>query len=176
MNLINPLGTVNQLDLSKITSWPTFKKVCNVWSRTGVTWDYRNIDRDLMYADHQSWVYFIVVDGIIYKVGETSLPLGIENRDKQPLCSTTNRFGRYRSHRDKSRDDTDQVIRYALKSRVVAGQVELWAMKCEEVETTFRLGGSKITVSATVHRPLEKRILDLILENGHWPAGNKVRG
>lgn len=176
MNQIGSSTDTKQKDLSNIASWPSFKKVCDVRSSPGILWDYINIDRDLMYADHRSWVYFIVVNGTIYKVGETSLQLGIENRYGQPLCNTNNRFGRYRRQKDSDRADTDEVIRLALRAQVVAGQVELWAMQCEEVAHTFQLGGSTITVSATVHSPLEKRILDVMLENGHWPSGNKLRG
>jgi len=167
---------IDSRDLSKITSWTTFKKVCDVRSAPGITWDYINIDRDIMYSDHQSWVYFIVVGDTIYKVGESGQPLGIENNKGQPLCQTTNRFGRYRRHGNSYKEDTDEVIRHALKNQVAAGQVSLWAMRCEVVETTFELGGSETTLSATIHKPLEKRILDLILENGYWPRGNKVRG
>ena len=49
-----------------------FQKVCNVNQFAG-EWHYSDIDTELMFCNHRSWVYFIVVDDEIVKGGETGL-------------------------------------------------------------------------------------------------------
>jgi hypothetical protein len=53
-----------------------FEKVCDVIQTYG-EWKYTNINRELMYYTHTSWVYFIVENEEIVKCGETGNPLGI---------------------------------------------------------------------------------------------------
>lgn len=59
-----------------------FKKVCDVVALKDKTWRYKNINKDLMYSDHTSWVYAIVLGKSIVKIGETGVPLGIKNHDR----------------------------------------------------------------------------------------------
>jgi hypothetical protein len=89
-----------------------FEKVCDV-TNYGVDWMYKNINKDLMYSDHNSWVYFIVENETIVKCGETGNPLGIpEQRGYlweypiQPVGNSKSRFGRLRKG-----DGTDAFIR-----------------------------------------------------------------
>lgn len=57
-----------------------FKKVCDVNIDSVGDWYYTDIDQSLMFDDYRSWVYFIVLDGIIHKIGECGTPLGIKPR------------------------------------------------------------------------------------------------
>ena len=157
-----------------------FKKVCDVELDTNVQhWRYTNIDNDIMFADHRSWVYFIVDNGVIKKVGETEQPLGIEDcwlGSNQPKVGTTNRFGRLRKHKGSSGYDTDEVIRNSLHASVKAKQVSLWAKQCEIVNMPIVLGGITYQIKHTMHKSLEKAILDHIRNSNKWPELNKVRG
>lgn len=158
-----------------------FVKLCNVkleypnhrdW---GDEWHYTEINEELMYSDHRSWVYFIVVDGVIYKVGETGQPLGIRTKyNNQPVRGTKSRFGRYKSHKDNYKDDTDEVIRVALKKEVADGKVSIWVKKCEVVHTKLKLAGKSAIVRTAYHKDLEKQYLNhIILNAGKLPKLNK---
>jgi hypothetical protein len=154
-----------------------FKKVCDVNTDSAGDWYYTNIDQSLMFDDYRSWIYFIVLDGIVYKIGECGTPLGIKPQyihgnfpELQPRKSTKCRLGRYRSG-----DQTDQYIRESLsKPMKNAGQVTIWAKRCPVQVTTEVLCGNKIKLINTIHKDLEQQYLRYFKEQtGSLPALNK---
>lgn len=92
---------IDYLDISSYLC-DGFKKVCDVRINNNI-WYYENIDTELMFSDHCSWIYAIVDQNTIIKIGETSRPLGILPKSKktsidiQPLTGSKSRLGRYRS-------------------------------------------------------------------------------
>ena len=149
-----------------------FVKVCDVASDDMNRWYYTDINQAAMFADHRSWVYFIVVDGKIVKVGETGNPLGVRMKaSNQPEMSTRGRFGRYRAG-----DNTDAVIREELENKVRKGQVQLWARRCEMVTVTTSVCGQDDITVTSFHKDLEMRYLDYIFaQTGKLPSLNKAR-
>lgn len=162
-----------------------FKKVCEVdanRSSPGVLW-YKNINCDLMYSEHCSWVYFIVVNDIIHKVGETGNPLGIESTvegdcvdlktkvyiERQPTGNSTNRLGRLRKG-----CGTDSYIRTEISRELAAGShVEIYAKKCPYVETEQSIGGENLIINTSMHKELERYYLYRFSANYHLPWFNK---
>ena len=138
-----------------------FVKVYDVTEDYNGHWYYKNIDKTIMYAEHKSWVYFIVVDEEIVKIGETGNPLGIQTlTENQPIKGTTSRLGRYRSG-----DGTDAYIRQELKNEVTQGRVSIWARKCDIVQVQTIVGGNSITSTTTLHKSLEQDYLKHIVEH-----------
>lgn len=147
-----------------------FERVCKVAPTLDGKWLYEKIRCDIMYANHSSWVYFIVVDNEIVKVGETGVPLGILSTGGQPRSNSDNRFGRYRGG-----DNTDAYIRQALWTEAVQGRVSLWAKKCPVVQNEVNLAGSKFKLKAAFHKELELKYLDHMASKSVWPRLNKMR-
>lgn len=156
-----------------------FSKVCDVCEAPGKYWFYKNIDKTLMFSKHRSWVYFILVDNTIVKVGETGNPLGIkaswsydpDEWEWQPIRGSRSRFGRYRYG-----DTSDEAIRWLLSEEVQAGRVSLWARMCEMVETEILIGGQLKLAATTFHKELELHYLDhIVQETGSLPYANKSR-
>jgi hypothetical protein len=154
-----------------------FKKVCDVRA-DGSTWVYKNIDRDIMFSDHTSWVYFIVHNDIIKKVGETGNPLGIKEvhqyvgYERQPISSSKCRFGRLRNG-----DGTDEYIRSSLNPYINAGQnVSLWAKKCNTVTVTESISGWSRAIETSSHKALELMYLNYFKDEvGYLPELNKAK-
>lgn len=142
-------------------------------------WYYSDIDRDVMFSNHTSWVYFITINGFIVKIGETGNPLGIENAcwsydqkdwEFQPKTGSKSRFGRYRNG-----DTTDERIRYELLEDIKSekNKIEFYAIKCEELTVDLPMLG---TVSSQIHKALEKKLLDYFkLHTGTYPRLNTGR-
>ena len=162
-----------------------FQKVCDVKLQNNAAhWKYENINTSVMFADHRSWVYFIVENDEIIKVGESGNPLGIRKKndypwvcddykhEPQPLTGSKCRFGRYING-----DGTDASIRYELRESIQKNNISLWALKCDYVEVPFTMCGSPAgTLISTVHKDLEKRYLDFIEDTvGAKPRLNKGR-
>lgn len=157
-----------------------FKKVCDVKTDPCIQWTYKNIDRTLMFSSHNSWVYFIVRNGFIEKVGETGNPLGINSSafyapdyyDPQPSANTKSRFGRLRNG-----DGTDHYIRRAMHDDIEAGvNVSLWAKKCDILTVTGLVGGVEQSVNVCQHKSLELIYLNHFIQHGgHLPALNKAK-
>lgn len=63
----------------------SFVQVCKVVEDSSGNWMYAEINEDVMFDTHTSWVYFIVDNGIIKKVGETGLQLGIRNSRRKSV-------------------------------------------------------------------------------------------
>jgi hypothetical protein len=154
-----------------------FEKVCDVvaFVNPSWTWGYKNINQSLMYADHKSWVYFIVLDSTIVKVGETGNPLGIKGKisykhEPQPITGSKSRFGRL-----SSGDTTDHYIRTSLLPYVKNGHnVSLWAKKCEIVTISESIGGIEQQVRTTKHKNLEDLYLRHFMDQlGYLPDFNK---
>jgi hypothetical protein len=136
-----------------------------------ITWEYVNINFDLMYDDHCSWTYFIVTGNEIVKNGETGSPLGIKAKGKnQPVSSSSNRFGRLRGG-----DNTDAYIRETLQKDVSKGFVSLWAKRCPVVMTEVVVGGKEQTLKTTFHKTLEQEYFNHFKEKGVWPRLNKSK-
>jgi len=153
-----------------------FKKVCDVRLMGGHSleedgWRYANINEDLMFSRHRSWVYFIVSGDEIVKVGETGNPLGIRTRNSiQPAISSTSRLGRLRN-----KDGTDAYIRQNLNGEVVKGLVSIWAKKCDVIYINLLVGGKQTNIKTTVHKNLELEYLDWMMESYYHPRLNKCR-
>lgn len=164
-----------------------FEKVCAVTlsgeENNHYNWFYKDINQDLMYADHRSWLYFIVVNGEIWKVGETGNPLGLRyKRDtwrSQPKPGTEGRLGRYRTgdYGGDVRMDTDWAIRERLHNEINEGAlVEFWAKKCPIAAIEVTVAGNKEYVGSAIHKELEMSYLDYIFEEtGNLPKLNKLR-
>ena len=154
-------------------------RVCSVNLTSDDKWYYSDIDRDIMFSNHTSWVYFITINGYIVKIGETGNPLGIEPEywsydilewEPQPKKGSESRIGRYRNG-----DKTDERIRFQLKEDIKSkeNKVEFYAIKCEELTVELPMLG---TVSSQIHKALEKRLLDYFkLHNGTYPRLNTGR-
>lgn len=160
-----------------------FEKVCDVYHEYAddrLTWQLWNINEDLLWSTHNSWVYFIVSGDTIMKVGETSQPLGIKSTVSlilgqaspdldyeyksvhwyQPVAKSTNRFGRLCNFYEST--DTDWYIRNNLHTDVEQGKVCLWAKKCEKIEKIYHAAGKDWMLHATVHKGLELIYIDAI--------------
>jgi hypothetical protein len=150
-----------------------FQKVCEVVPQYYLQWRYKNINRELLYSDHRSWVYFIVENETIVKCGETGNPLGICSayEGEQPAKNTKSRFGRLRSG-----DNTDFYIRESLKESIDAGNiVSLWAKKCPIYTVKETVGGVETNIPVTSHKNLEMAYLDLFKQQGKkLPILNKA--
>lgn len=154
-----------------------FKKVCDVKMDQKKHWYYENIDKDLMFDDHSSWIYFIVLDDIVVKIGETGQPLGLKPQvirehfaEVQPLKTTKCRLGRYRSG-----DLTDNYIRSTLAQHIKNKQkVSIWAKKCPVQTSQEKVCGQTVNLVNTIHKDLEQQYLKYFVEHtGSLPALNK---
>lgn len=149
-----------------------FSKVCDVQRDSDNRWYYTDINEAMMFSEHRSWVYFVVSDDEIVKVGETGNPLGVRMKfSKQPKTGTEGRFGRYRAG-----DATDWYIRDELRREVREGRVTLWARRCEMVSLTVSLAGLEDSTMTSFHKDLEMRYMDYIFsQTGSLPRLNKAR-
>lgn len=149
-----------------------FVKVCDVRMDSHNHWFYVNINEKVMFDGHKSWVYFILVDDCIYKVGETGNPLGIRVRNSdQPKACSSNRFGRYRCG-----DGTDLFVRSELQYEVIDQRVSLWARRCDIVSAPVVVGGETKAAITSFQKDLELHYLDHIFsKTGRYPPLNKGR-
>lgn len=149
-----------------------FEKVCDVENYYS-EWRYKNINKELMFSSHTSWVYFIVENETIVKCGETGNPLGIPEQRSyhfgptQPISSSKCRFGRLRKG-----DGTDSFIRQELRNK---DNVSLWAKKCKLHVLNESLGGVTRQVDTSIHKHLEQMYLSHFKnEAGRLPYLNKA--
>ena len=149
-----------------------FEKVCDVENYYS-EWRYKNINKELMFSSHTSWVYFIVENETIVKCGETGNPLGIPEQRSyymgptQPISSSKCRFGRLRKG-----DGTDSFIRRELQNKE---NVSLWAKKCKLHVLNESLGGVTRQVDTSIHKHLEQMYLTHFKnEAGRLPYLNKA--
>jgi hypothetical protein len=156
-----------------------FEKVCEVMINPFKGgWSYKNINHNLMYSDHRSWMYFIVLDDEIVKSGETGNPLGIQeswqygDHDVQPKSGSTSRLGRYRNG-----DNTDSYIRDALRSAILEGQtVSFWAKKCPVKVIREQVGNELVEIKHTIHKDLEQAYFTNFLNQSNClPRLNKIK-
>lgn len=150
-----------------------FKLVCEVDAKRCTTekWVYTNINDDILFDSHLSWVYIITVDDYVFKIGETANPLGIKRTvDNQPKSGSTNRIGRY-----VNGDGTDQGIRYAAARYLAAGHtVSFYAKKCEISNITTTIAGKPTTVSSVSQKSEELAYLNQYVNTtGALPLWNK---
>jgi hypothetical protein len=182
-NIILPKPILNYNPVLHIDNFKAdgFEKICNVKLYYDDKWIYTDIDYGLMYSEHNSWVYSIVVDDFIGKIGETAQPLGIRSdriRDGwvQPVTGTKCRLGRVANMKSSGkRDDTDQVIRETLnpllKDKV---KVSIWAKKCEIVTVTEMIQGKPVNLNLTKHKDLELFYLNYFADNYCSPLLNPI--
>ena len=161
-----------------------FVKVCDVCpdNSNKYHWIYKNIDTYIMISDHRSWVYFIVEDDEIVKVGETGNPLGISKKfseytsiEDQPLTGTTSRFGRLASF--TAYGDTDAWLKDVLSKSVKQKKVSLWAKQCDAVSiVSITVNGTPIKITSHFHKDLEAKIIEHIInETECYPKYNKSK-
>lgn len=151
-----------------------FLKVCDVALDPDDDrfWIFTNIDETVMFDPHKSWLYTILVDNEIVKLGETGQPLGIKVADGQPKIGTKCRLGRYR--RQQGDSDTDATIRRALVEEVRAGRVSIWGRKCQCITIPVLIGGVIQQSSFASHKDLEKKYLQFMIDaGGKLPRLNK---
>lgn len=158
-----------------------FERVCTVAQYGDNYWRYTQVNNDLMFSDHRSWIYFIVTGDTIVKIGETGNPLGIKQSvrgihyfENNPVCGTTSRLGRYRKF--CGQHDTDYVCRTKLREDVERGTVSIWAKACALVERSAIIQGIEKTATVSMHKDLEMVYLDNIFsQTGGYPLLNKAR-
>jgi hypothetical protein len=135
------ISAVTEKRAMKFYSEYMWEKVCRVrgeLSNNRQEWYYENINKDVMYANHTSWVYVITLNGMVMKIGESEKPLGIRStnwrfesstREIQPIPGSKSRLGQYRRG-----DTTDARIREALKpySHDKNNLIEIYALTCPE--------------------------------------------
>ena len=149
-----------------------------VSSKSRPTWKLENTNDLLLYSEHDSWIYCIVRDDTIVRIGETGNPLGIRNQDGSLGSGTKGRLGRLCTHGDADEwaTDTDSRIRYELKKDANNKSISIWAKQCPIASTTMVLGGEEKTVRLQTHKSLEVVFLDHIFETtGAYPEMNKGR-
>ncbi len=149
-----------------------FQKVCDVVDKGD--WYYTNINHDLMWADHASWVYMIVLNTQVVKVGETGNPLGIKSKQQfqgwiQPKAHSSCRLGRLRNG-----DGTDSRIRCGARNEVADPMIEIWARKCPIVKVQSVVKGQQCEVVSTIHKELELQYLAYFLKRYHLPRLNCI--
>jgi hypothetical protein len=167
-----------------------FQRVADVHCQsTTDQWLYYNIDQNLMYADHESWVYFVVIDDQIVKCGETGNKLALRYQTKnkrmflgeeQPITGTKGRFGRLASHKEdknSGRSETDEMIRRECLPYLIRGsKVSLWAKKCQYGQLDQIINGVKTSVTTTIHKDLELKYLKSFkAKAGRLPLFNKAK-
>ena len=180
-NIINITNNAPTFTADNINHYTTlnWQKVCKV-NKHHDQWYYSEVDQDLMFSEHRSWVYAITVDDTIVKIGETGQPLGIESSftnvnedwEPQPITGTRSRLGRYRAG-----DGTDARIRENLSEEIQNDQaVEIYAFKCPVIEHKFDLNGKVVSIKASIHKDLEKTLMDYFVYNtGDLPLLNPHR-
>jgi len=153
-----------------------FEKVCNVSPLKNKEWMYSKINKELMFSEHRSWVYFVVIDNSIVKCGETGNPLGIPSKTRflnemQPVTGTKSRFGRLRAD-----GNTDEYLREAVIPYVLNGHtVSLWAKKCPITNKQVLIAGETKVVPTTMHKDLEKMYLEYFKTQAYClPLFNKA--
>lgn len=120
-----------------------FKHVCNIHhtyrNKLNKTWFAGTSYHKYLFDDHSSWIYLIVVNGYVFKIGETAKRLAtpssprilLEDKtiaSEQPLGGSQNgRFGRlfYNPQTPGNAIDTDAYIREELHQNTVAGLVSI---------------------------------------------------
>ena len=135
-------------------------RVCTVNQTKNNNWYYSDINKEVMFSDHTSWVYFITINGYIVKIGETGHTLGIKSSkwiscwEIQPITGSKSRLGRYRKG-----DATDERIRSELREDIKSekNKIEFYAIKCEELNIELPILG---TINSQIHKVLEKKLLD----------------
>ena len=163
-----------------------FVKVCDIADGPNqLGWIYENINQDLMFDDHCSWVYAIVDGQEIVKIGETGNPLGIRKKQgkdpidlAQPRTGTSSRLGRLRTWGkiDSDDNDTDTVIRRNLSETASQGNVSIWARRCEQIEMPVVVFGKEIMMNHSFHKDLEQVYLRQFVEaTGRLPRLNKAQ-
>jgi hypothetical protein len=186
MNLLlqnNANTNIQKLNALNINTYllDGFEKLCDVENgdnRVGETYHgkffYVNINQNLMFSPHRSWVYMIVNNGTIEKVGETGNPLGIRksNHCKQPKWSTECRIGRLAY----MKCTTDGRIREELYDACNLGHVSIYVKKCEQDIFNLNVAGNVRQVYRSYHKDLELAILDYIFkETKSYPRLNQCR-
>lgn len=175
MNNVHPA-----LDINSYLS-DGFKKLCDVENgdnRVGTVYHgkfyYTNIDQTLMFSKHRSWVYMIVNNSVIEKVGETGNPLGIRksNGCTQPKWSTECRIGRLASWKC----NTDGRIKEELYESCNKNNVSIYVKKCDQSIKTISIAGQIKTMYLSCHKDLEMTILDHIFQQTNtYPRLNQCR-
>ena len=150
-----------------------FEKVCDVRGRGH--WHYHNINEDLLFSDHRSWVYLIVLNKMIVKIGESGNPLGIKawaGNQVTTLKGSKSRLGRLCNG-----DGTDNEIRRKLNVYIEEGHsVTIWAKRCPIEFAYLTIAGKAVSVKYTIHKDLEQAILEYFKkETGQLPLLNKAR-
>ena len=155
-----------------------FQHVADVKEQTyyeDTNWELVNYNEQLLFSNHNSWVYVIVEDDTVVKLGESGQPLAIQGPRTFMKAGTQSRFGRLISHgwAHPSSNDTDSRIRGVLKESASQGKVSLYALKCEKVETTYQVLGQERTIYMQVHKDLEKAYLSRLSFTNDLPKLNK---
>lgn len=147
-----------------------FVKVCDVDPKSFYCWDYVNINKEVMFSEHHGWIYMIVLNDEVVKIGETERRLGIPMSDGQPQKGTKCRLGRLRNG-----SDTDSHIRNMLAEDIRGGAtVSIYARPCPTVYTKQIILGKEIAVPMMANKFYEKiYIEDYKRRLGYTPLLNR---
>jgi hypothetical protein len=152
-----------------------FNFVCNTNKNSTIErWYYENIVESIMYDTHSSWLYLLVVNYYIFKIGESANPLGVRGKlsQLQPNTGSRSRIGRY-----STGDSTDLYIRTLAQPYIDAGhRVEFWAKKCEIIPSTTKILGEDTDIDHVSQKLQELIYLDRFKQEVKmFPAWNKYR-
>jgi hypothetical protein len=133
-------------------------------------WEFTNISSRAS-VEEPCWVYCVVVDDEIAKLGETGLKLF--ELDEQRQCvgtGTQSRMGRLRRG-----SGTDRNIREALFYEVCDNRVSIWATKCKYTVITESVLGEEVDHIVGNHKQLESMYIKHIKQIvGKRPPLNKI--
>lgn len=151
-----------------------FAQVCRPINAINDTWSYIDINSEVLYRSHTSWVYLIVVDREIVKVGETGNRLGIPIARTgaglgQPRKGSASRLGRYING-----CGTDAYIRSSLFTECNHRRVSIWAKECPIEYSIVKVQGYDRIVQQGLHKDLEYVIMQHMRESCVWPRLNKL--
>ena len=164
-----------------------FHRVCDISKLSTVKrWILVNSNEEILFSNHNSWIYFIAFHDHVYKLGQTGVPLGIRQYyyggitiegmfHPQPVADSTNRFGRL-----SYGDGTDLRIRAILTPLIQEENndnvVQLWARKCDVLKTDTQVLGNNCTLTFSSQIHLEGFYLNGIKEiTGYLPPGNPIK-
>lgn len=143
-----------------------------------IQWIYTNQHLD-MYSDYFSWVYLIVLDSFVVKIGESGQPMAILSiKNNQPISGTTCRMGRIANHveyRENGQPTTDTAIRDFLNPYIANGSnVSIYARRCPVLPHQISAMGKSVKLECTMHKSVELVYLNHCVDDiGEIPILNK---
>lgn len=149
--------------------------------------DYYNVNHELMFSSHNSWIYCITLNNFIIKIGETGNRLGLPYSGTKrlkyryhydnPKSGSKSRLGRLKASY-YNEYDTDYKIRESLYKHTKHDKdiISVWAKKCEKQACDIPIGGNIVRTEQTTHKFQEMAYLDLFYKKcKDYPILNSCR-